>query len=323
MKSMISSLRALAVVAALGGLSSSVLASGEGWMTDWEAAKKKAAEEKKDLLVDFTGSDWCGWCIKLDKEVFSEAKFKDEASKQFVFVSLDFPQKKELPKEEKEQNEKLQKEFGVQGFPTIFLTDASGKPFGKTGYQPGGPEKYLEHLAVFTTAKATRDKEFAAAEGASGIEKAKHLKAGLDALDPELTDTFYEDTVTKITELDKEDTLGLKKAKEERQLVENLQGDVMSLARAQKREEIGKKIDDFIAEHKLAGSVKQQALMMKFMALGREDMETADKLADEVIAIDGKTKEADTARRIKTQIEGMKKAEAAKKAAGEGEKKAE
>lgn len=55
--------------AVLMALHSTVFAGGEGWVSDFAAAKKEAAESKKDLLVDFTGSDWCGWCIKLVDEV--------------------------------------------------------------------------------------------------------------------------------------------------------------------------------------------------------------------------------------------------------------
>jgi thiol:disulfide interchange protein len=65
------------------------------WVTDWEAAKAQAKKEGKDLLVDFTGSDWCGWCIKLHEEVFSHAEFSGPATELFVFVELDFPRQKE------------------------------------------------------------------------------------------------------------------------------------------------------------------------------------------------------------------------------------
>ena len=61
-------------------------ASGDGWMTDFEAAKEKAKKEGKDLLIDFTGSDWCGWCIKLSKEVFEQEAFKKEAPQSFILV---------------------------------------------------------------------------------------------------------------------------------------------------------------------------------------------------------------------------------------------
>jgi len=116
------------------------------WETDMEVAKKRAKEENKKILVDFTGSDWCGWCIKLKKEVFDQPAFQEYAKKNLVMLELDFPRKKELPPKEKEQNEKLSGEYQVEGFPTILLINSKGKELGRTGYQEGGPEKYVEHL---------------------------------------------------------------------------------------------------------------------------------------------------------------------------------
>ena len=97
------------------------------WQTDFEAAKSKAKAEKKLLLVDFTGSDWCGWCIKLKGEVFDKESFKTAAPKQFVLVELDFPQQKKLSDELKKQNAELQKRYKVLGFPTILVLDAEGQ----------------------------------------------------------------------------------------------------------------------------------------------------------------------------------------------------
>lgn len=116
------------------------------WETDYEVALKRAADEKKVILADFTGSDWCGWCIKLKKEVFDQDEFKEYAKKNLIMLELDFPQQKKLPSKEKEQNEKLSKEFKVDGFPTVVLLNAKGKEIARTGYQKGGPEKYIEHL---------------------------------------------------------------------------------------------------------------------------------------------------------------------------------
>ncbi|MBW8017562.1 MAG: thioredoxin family protein [Planctomycetes bacterium] len=123
-----------------------VVAEHDIWMTDYQAAMKKASAENKDLLIDFTGSDWCDWCISLDKEVFSHKEFIDEASKDFVFVMVDFPKKKLAP-ELKAQNDRLGKKYGIRGYPTIYLTDSKGEPYAQTGYRKGGPEKYLVHLA--------------------------------------------------------------------------------------------------------------------------------------------------------------------------------
>lgn len=116
------------------------------WETDLEVAKKRAKDEKKDILVDFTGSDWCGWCIKLKKEVFDQPEFKEYAKKSLVMLELDFPRKTELPAKLKEQNEKMAKDFKVDGFPTILLMNSRGKEVARTGYQEGGPEAYVKHI---------------------------------------------------------------------------------------------------------------------------------------------------------------------------------
>ncbi len=115
-------------------------------MTDFEAAQVKAKAENKPMLLDFTGSDWCGWCIKLDKEVFGEAAFKDYAAAELVLVELDFPRSKGQSAELKAQNEALAKQYGVRGFPTILLLSPDGELIEKTGYQRGGPEAYVEHI---------------------------------------------------------------------------------------------------------------------------------------------------------------------------------
>ena len=133
------------VLISLMGLLSATFAS-DGWMTDFEAAKVKAKAENKPMLLDFTGSDWCGWCIKLDKEVFSEAAFKDYAAAELVLVELDFPRGKEQSAELKAQNEALAKQYGVRGFPTILVLSPEGELIEKTGYQRGGPEAYVEHI---------------------------------------------------------------------------------------------------------------------------------------------------------------------------------
>lgn len=116
------------------------------WLTSFEEAKKVAAEKDLPILVDFSGSDWCGWCIKLDKEVFSKVEFKKYAKNNLVLFMVDFPRSKEQPVEIKKQNEALAQQYGVRGFPTVLLLDATGQQIGKTGYQRGGPEKYIEHI---------------------------------------------------------------------------------------------------------------------------------------------------------------------------------
>lgn len=130
-------------------------AKASSWLTDFNAAKTAAKKENKVILADFTGSDWCGWCIKLEDEVFSKSEFQAWAEKKVVLLQLDFPRKTELPAELKEQNEGLAKQFGIKGFPTILFLDAEGKQLGQLGYQKGGPVKWIEAAEAQIAPKAT------------------------------------------------------------------------------------------------------------------------------------------------------------------------
>jgi protein disulfide-isomerase len=121
-----------------------------GWTDDYEKAVAQAKEEKKIVLVDFTGSDWCGWCIKLDKEVFAKPAFKTYAKEKLVLVEIDFPQGKKLPRKKEEANEALQQKYGVEGFPTVVVLDSEGKKIGELGYVKGGPEAFIAELEKIT-----------------------------------------------------------------------------------------------------------------------------------------------------------------------------
>lgn len=120
--------------------------AGDGWMTDFEAAKEKAAAEQKPLLLDFTGSDWCVWCIKLNDEVFSQAAFQEYAAEALVLVELDFPRDKSQSDELKAQNKALAEQYEIRGFPTILVLTSEGELIERTGYQPGGAEAYVQHI---------------------------------------------------------------------------------------------------------------------------------------------------------------------------------
>jgi len=121
-------------------------AGSEAWLTDFEAAKKQAAEKKLPIIANFSGSDWCGWCIKLDREVFEKPEFLDYAKKNLVLLTLDFPARKKQPKAIADQNKALATKYGIRGYPTILLLDAKGEVVAKTGYRPGGPAAYVEHI---------------------------------------------------------------------------------------------------------------------------------------------------------------------------------
>ena len=123
------------------------------WYADFDEAVAAAKEQKKDLLVDFTGSDWCSWCIKLDQEVFEHEEFVGPAQENYILVALDFPSKDEAKAKvpNPKRNEELKEKYEVGGFPTILMMTAEGEVFAQTGYQAGGPEKYIEHMSKIAT----------------------------------------------------------------------------------------------------------------------------------------------------------------------------
>jgi uncharacterized protein YyaL (SSP411 family) len=127
-----------------------LLQAGAGeltWLTDVPKAQDRAKTENKLVLLDFTGSDWCGWCIKLDNETFSKQEFADYASKNLVLVQLDFPQKKQLPADLKKANAALQKKYKIQGFPTLIVMKPDGTVvWTQVGYLAGGPKAMIAKL---------------------------------------------------------------------------------------------------------------------------------------------------------------------------------
>ena len=131
----------------MGWVAWQVSAADVNWMTDFTAAQKKAKDEKKLVLMDFTGSDWCGWCIKLNKEVFTTKEFGDYAKDNLVMVEVDFPRRKQLSDDQKKANEKLQSKYGAEGFPTIVVLNSEGKQVWKqVGYMQGGPKAWIAKL---------------------------------------------------------------------------------------------------------------------------------------------------------------------------------
>jgi len=146
-KETLNTLVAAVATVALVACHSALAAAPVGWTDDFENAKKKAKAEGKLLLVDFSGSDWCGWCMKLDREVFAKPEFVSAAKKCFVLVLVDSPNdKSKLSPVAAKQNPQLVSKYNIRGFPTVLVMDPDEKILKRTGYRKGGPSAYLEHL---------------------------------------------------------------------------------------------------------------------------------------------------------------------------------
>ena len=262
-------------------------ASGTQWVENFDQAKQTATTGKKDLLMDFTGSDWCSWCIKLRKEVFDQPAFKEAAPRDFVLVELDYPQDdSKLSAEVKAQNARLQKEFAIRGYPTIVLADAAGRPYAETGYQDGGPEKYLAHLQDLRKIKIQRDQAFAKAEGATGLDRALQLAAGLKAMDETLVAKHYRPVLDEITKLDPTDNSELASIRFKGDLA-GLQETMATAAKSGGSAAARKPVEDFIAAHPKITVEQRQGTLMGLLSFYRppQDNEVVLKLMDEVKAL--------------------------------------
>ena len=120
------------------------------WENNVDKAIEISKKTKKPLLLFFTGSDWCGWCIRLQKEVFKTPEFATWAKDNVVLVELDFPRRTPMTPELQKQNYELQQAFAVQGYPTVWIVNADKKEgktnfekLGSTGYVAGGPTAWL------------------------------------------------------------------------------------------------------------------------------------------------------------------------------------
>jgi thioredoxin-related protein len=130
-------------------LLTTTLGFSQNWKTNLEEAKSTASAENKNILLIFSGSDWCGPCIKLDKYIWQSDAFKKESAKKWILVRADFPKKKanQLSTELTSTNRILAEKYNKEGnFPLVVLLDSTGKVIGKTGYANVEPEDYIAIL---------------------------------------------------------------------------------------------------------------------------------------------------------------------------------
>ncbi|CAN1511322.1 COG2143 Thioredoxin-related protein [Flavobacteriaceae bacterium] len=124
----------------------------QNWKTNFEDVKVKAEKENKNILLVFSGSDWCGPCIKLDKVVWKSPEFQAEADKSWVIYKADFPKKKvnQLSSELTESNNKLAEKYNKNGsFPLVLLLDKKGKVLGMTGFKNVTATDYIKLIHSF------------------------------------------------------------------------------------------------------------------------------------------------------------------------------
>ena len=163
----------LFLVAAAVSLVFAAFARAESdWLHDYSKAQEEAKANHKLLFLNFTGSDWCGWCIKLDKDIFSQPQFKNFAHDNLVLVELDFPRRKSLPVEEKKQNMQLAQQYKVLGFPTIVVLNSNGqKVWQFDGYFSGARKLSSSSCKNCRKVKRNRSNLFGSNSGLDRIRR--------------------------------------------------------------------------------------------------------------------------------------------------------
>ena len=268
---------------------------GGVWGTDMKAAMEQAKKEGKDLLVNFSGSDWCGPCQLLDRTIFSKKAFQDEAMKDFVLVNLDFPQQVSQSAELKKQNEEWAKKLGIRAFPTVVLMDAAGQPYAMTGLLPDvTPEDYAKDVIGMKMAHEKAEKLMAEAQKLKGIEKARKLDEAIELVGMRNALMLYKPAFEEIVELDKDNKAGLRDKYME--IVKGIRMNAAmeaAIARANKGDFAGavEDIDKLLAEYKPEKAmVVQQILAVKaqlYLAMG--DGRSAIATLEEAVDFDPKT----------------------------------
>lgn len=136
-----------AFLLAIGLICVASVRADSAWETDYKKAQDEAKANHKLILLNFTGSDWCGWCIQLDRAILSKPQFKDYATKNLVLVELDFPRRKAQTVELRKQNQQLAERYQVEGFPTLVVLNGDGKTVWRyDGYYDGGIAALLAEL---------------------------------------------------------------------------------------------------------------------------------------------------------------------------------
>lgn len=183
--------------------------AGSSWETDLDSALKKAEGTSQNVLVEFTGSDWCGYCKILKKNVLDSDAFAEAAKDKFVLVELDFPRQKSMDPEQAKKNNVWKNKLKISGYPTIVLMDAQGKPYGNLIGSVKTTEDFMKIVNTWDKKKEQRDQLFAEAEKAEGLDKAKLLAKALSMMPDDYYHSFYTEALDNIKALDPKDEIGL------------------------------------------------------------------------------------------------------------------
>lgn len=279
-------LPALAVLWFSGTLTSAQTPSP--WITDFQQAKKTAAVEKKDIALLFTASDWLDLAKTFDEKILNQADFIKQASIHYVLLRLDFPKEpQQQGRQTTTQNQLLMRAYRVRGLPTIVLTDAIGRPYAITGYHDGSLTAWLEEFNQLRLTREKRDRLFAEAKKAEGINRAELLSQALPDLPGNIAARFYRNIINEIIQLDPDNKSG--RVDYYQALITDVQysDQMQKLVRSGDHEKMLALSDRYLKSGGLSDASKQSVLFSKFGIYEKQkNTDLAKKTLNQIIAID-------------------------------------
>ena len=275
------------------------------WHRDYASGLAEAKAEGKDLLVVFTGTDWIEICGKFHDEILGDPGFIESVSAKFALVKLEYPKDNRLPRGELAEKTVLREAYRVRGFPTVLLTDVTGRPFGLNGYQPVGADDYAAQILGID---AARDRGVAMAEKAaalSGTERARELVKSLPDVPDPLLARFYANELRAIMNLDADDELKVRGRFEEILAEEAYEREMQRLARRSDWDGMIVLTDRHIGNRKLRGEALQTALLNRAGIERRAGKLTeAEATLREIVAVDPASETGKEAQRLLESSKG-------------------
>ena len=253
------------------------------WMTDLEAAKAKAAAENKAVLVDFTGSDWCGWCIRLRKQVLDTPAFETYAKDKFVLMEVDVPQNPKFDQKLLQRNRQICDQYNVSGFPTILVITPKGDVVGGfSGYVASTAEAAKPLDAALANAAL-----LAKADTQQGSEQVATLTKAYNSL-PEDVQENAAALRQRIITLDTDDTSGMKRLQRVKDQRDALQRDISNAQTAAEAIAIVDKALPTAEPENKAGMLQIKFQIMFMSAQTVDDIKAAAEVMRQGIKADPK-----------------------------------
>jgi thiol-disulfide isomerase/thioredoxin len=263
----------------------------EPWLQEFDDAQTAARRDGKDLMIDFSGSDWCAPCKWLKDKILTRPEFIAAAGKQFVLLDIDDLARKPMPEGRKERYRKLQQRYGIETFPTVVLATADGMPYAETTYLQSvtEPAAYWKHLEPLRQRGQRLREALGRAKKLEGGERAEALVQGLFEVPAGFVPLWYGEYVQELQKLDPADDTGYLAFCNGRKALAALQQQVQEKGLTAVD---GKAVDALIEKEKLRGETLQDALILRALVQVGADQPLAalDSFAALLAAHQGRTR---------------------------------